>query len=236
EPDLDELGLLEPGRAFDVAHQRRDARVRLREADDLHLPVRLLDRLQIDAFRQLANELIEQVHRLVAIRLQRLDDLLARQHLLDLVAELVDLLDLRVELGDLRLEELVARVLVLDARGQHDVHEADDRHTEDRERDRERDELALARLPLLLAMGQQVDAHECPLIRSCAWRGPSRSSASAPPARAGAAARARTSASSRTGWRRSWPRPRASRSARRGPAEAHSRRRSRSGRPGCTTS
>ena len=39
---------------------------------------------------KLAHHLVEQVHRLVAVGLQVFHDLLARQHLLDLVAQLVD--------------------------------------------------------------------------------------------------------------------------------------------------
>ena len=98
-------GCVEPRRRLDVAHQRRDARIRLRVADDRHLGAGLLDRSQVDAVGQLAHELVEQVHRFAAVRLQRLDDLLARQHRLDLVAQPVDLLDLLVELGDLGLQQ-----------------------------------------------------------------------------------------------------------------------------------
>ena len=74
----------------------------------------LLQGAQVDAVGQLPDHLVEQVHRLGAIGLQRLDDLLARQERLRLLAELVDFLDLLVELGDLVLEELVAALLVLD--------------------------------------------------------------------------------------------------------------------------
>ena len=60
------------------------------------------------------------MHRLAAVGLQRLDHLLAREHLLDLVAQLVDLLDLLVVLGDLALEQRVAALLVLDLRAEQE--------------------------------------------------------------------------------------------------------------------
>ena len=103
---------------------------------------------------KLAHELVEQMHGLVAIRLQRFDDRLAREHLLDLIAQLVDFLDLLVELGDLRLQQVIARVLVVDARSEECVTAGDDGNTEHRQCNDKRDELALTGQPLLLAMGQ----------------------------------------------------------------------------------
>jgi hypothetical protein len=50
------------------------------------------------------------------VGLKRLDDLLAGQERLRLLAKLVDLLDLLVELGDLGLEQRIAAFLVLDLR------------------------------------------------------------------------------------------------------------------------
>ena len=91
---------------------------------------------------------------LAAIRLQRLDDLLARDHGLDLLAQPVDFLDLLVQLGDFRLEQRVAAVLVLDPGGNDHMHQTDDGYREYRQADGERDELALARLALLLTVGQ----------------------------------------------------------------------------------
>jgi hypothetical protein len=58
--------------------------------------------------------LVEQVHRFGTIGLQRLDNLLARQQRLRLLAQLVDLLDLLVELGDLGLQQRVTVVLIVD--------------------------------------------------------------------------------------------------------------------------
>jgi hypothetical protein len=80
--------------------------------------------------------------------------LLPRKYGLDLVAQAVDLLDLLVELRDLLLEEIVAILLVLDLLGEHAVDQRDDREAEHTERQRERDELALAGLALLLAVRQ----------------------------------------------------------------------------------
>ena len=77
----------------------------------------------------------------------------------DLLAQLVDLLDLLVELGDLGLQQRVAAVLVLDLRGEDDVDQRRrPRAPRTASADRQRDELALARLALLLAVRQQVDA------------------------------------------------------------------------------
>jgi hypothetical protein len=75
--DLDQLGLREPGRGLDVAHQRRHAGIRLRVADQRDLRADLLHRPQVDPVRQLPHHLVEKVHRFGAVRLQRLDDLLA---------------------------------------------------------------------------------------------------------------------------------------------------------------
>ena len=94
------------------------------------------------------------MHRFGTVGLQRLDDLLARQQRLRLLAQLVDFLDLLVELRDLFLEQLVAAALVVDARGDHHVNQADDRDAQDGKSDRHRYELTLARVTLLLAVRQ----------------------------------------------------------------------------------
>src|SRR4029077_4756130 len=120
----------------------------------------LLDRPQVDAVGKLAHELIQEMHRLATIRLKRLDDLLARQHRLDLPAQPIDFLDLLVELGDLRLEERVTALLVVDPRSENAVTDADRGHTAQHAQDRERNELPLARLALLRAVRQQVDADD----------------------------------------------------------------------------
>ena len=130
-------GLVEPRRRLDVAHQRRDPRVRLRVADQRDLCAGLLHRPEVDPVGQLAHHLVEQVDRLGPVGLQRLDDLLSREQRLRLLAQLVDLLDLLVELGDLRLEQRVAALLVLDLRAEDHVHQQDDRQAEDREPDRQ---------------------------------------------------------------------------------------------------
>ncbi len=94
------------------------------------------------------------MHSLGPIRLQRFDDLLAREQRLRLFAQLVDFLDLLVELGDLGLEQRVPAVLVLDPCRDDHMHQADHGHRKHREADGERDKLALARLALLLTVGQ----------------------------------------------------------------------------------
>ena len=93
------------------------------------------------------------------IRLQRLHNLLAREKRLRLFAQLVDLLDLLVELGYLGLEQSIAAVLVLDARGNYDVNEPDDGQAQHREPDRQRHELPLPGRVLLLAVGKKVDPY-----------------------------------------------------------------------------
>ena len=114
----------------------------------------MLDRPQVDAVRKLAHELVEQVDGLAAIRLQRLDDLLARDHGLDLLAQPVDFLDLLVQLGDFRLEQRIAAHLVFDLRAEDAVDQQDDGERQRRQHDGKRDELPLARLTPLLAVRQ----------------------------------------------------------------------------------
>jgi hypothetical protein len=120
--DLHELGLREPGRGLDVAHQGRDPRVRLRVADQRDLGPDLAEQAQIDTIRKLPDHLVEHVDGLGAVGLQRLHHLLAREQRLRLLAQPVDFLDLLVELRDLFLEQLVAATLVVDARGDHHVN------------------------------------------------------------------------------------------------------------------
>ena len=97
------------------------------------------------------------MHRFRTVRLQGFDHLLPRQQRLRLVAEPVDFLDLLVELGDLGLEEIVAVVLIVDACRDHDVSQTNDGNSQDRQPDRERDELSLARLALLFPVRKKVD-------------------------------------------------------------------------------
>src|SRR4051812_5305150 len=155
---LYQLGSTEPLRRLDVAHQRRDARVRLREAENLHPGAGLLDRFEGHALRRLLHELVEQVHRLRAVGLQRLDDLLPREKCLDLVAQLVDLGDFLVELADLALEERVAPLLHADALGVVAVHEPDDQYAHDGRAAGHDEEVLLRALAPLGAVRQQVDA------------------------------------------------------------------------------
>src|SRR5207249_7098653 len=155
----------EPRRALDVAHERRDPRVRLGIADQRHPRAVLLHRLEVDPVRQLANELVEQVHRFGPVRLQRFDDLLSRQQRLRLVAQPVNFLDLLVELRDLSGQELITPVLIIDLRGDQDVPESDRSDAQDGQPDRKRDELSLARLALLLPAGKEVDANHQSKLR-----------------------------------------------------------------------
>ena len=103
--DFDELGLPEPGRRVEVAHQRRDPCARLRVAHERDLGADLLQRLQVDPVRELAHHLIQHMDGFGPVGLQRFDDLLPGEERLRLLAELVDLLDLLVELRDLGLEQ-----------------------------------------------------------------------------------------------------------------------------------
>src|SRR6185436_9772752 len=156
--DFDELGILEPGRGVEVAHQRRYPGARLRITHESDLGSDLLQRLQIDPARELPHHLVKHVDGFGPVGLQRFDDLLPGEERLRLLAELVDLLDLLVQLRDLGLEQGVATLLVLDLPVEDDPPQPDQRQTQERKPDRKRDELPLASLALLLAVGQQVDA------------------------------------------------------------------------------
>src|SRR5687768_11323706 len=155
---LNQQRLVEPGRSFDVAHQRGDARVGLRVADDVHLLRSLAHRLQVNPLGHLAHHLLEQVHRLRAVGLQRFDDLLAREQRLDLVAQLVDLGDVLVELLDLGGEERVAVVLRRDLPLVVLVHEEGERDADDRGAARDGGKVLARALAALFAVRQQVDA------------------------------------------------------------------------------
>jgi hypothetical protein len=87
------------------------------------LPVSLMDR-QIGAVRHDFDQFVEQVHHLRTRTLQLLDDLHARNELLLLRLEIVDLLNLLVQQFDLTLEALVALFLAVDHDAQHHVHGA----------------------------------------------------------------------------------------------------------------
>jgi hypothetical protein len=133
----------EPLGAVDVAHERGDARARLRDAAHLDARAALLQIRQIDAFRQHAHELVEHVDDLGPAALQRLDDLHARDQRLLLLLEAVDLLDLLLERLDLRLQRLVARLLVRDrAAHQATTGQRDERSRADCRHDREHELLA----------------------------------------------------------------------------------------------
>ena len=94
-----------------------------------------------------------------AVGLQGFDDLFPRQQRLGLLAKLVDFLDLLVEFGDLGLQQLVPAVLILYPRVDDDVNQRNHRHCQDRKADRQRYELALPCLALLLAVGKKIKAN-----------------------------------------------------------------------------
>src|SRR5687767_5252518 len=155
--DLDQARVGEVGRGLDVAHQGGDTRVRLRVAHQGHVHPALHDRLEIDALRHLAHQLVEEVDRLRAVGLQRLDDLLAREQRLDLVLQLLDLGDLLVELGDLGFEEAVALDLGVDFRGVIAVHGDHDQGAEKRRAAGHHEEVLPRALTPVLAVRQEVD-------------------------------------------------------------------------------
>src|SRR3989442_10446711 len=155
---LDQLGQLQRGRSLDIAHESRDARVRLRVAQQLDAQAPLPDRPKVHALGPLPHQLIEQVHGLRAVRLQRLDHLLAREQRLDLVLQLVDFGDLLVELGDLALQEFVAVGLDLDLGGVKAVHRDHDQDARQRGAAGEDEEMLPRALAALFAVREQVDA------------------------------------------------------------------------------
>ncbi|MCU7374929.1 hypothetical protein PEC18_29820 [Paucibacter sp. O1-1] len=68
---------------------------------------------EVHAFGRLLDQLVEQVHRHVAVELQVFYRRLARLQALDVVLKGGDVLDLRLELADLDAQEVVARLLLL---------------------------------------------------------------------------------------------------------------------------
>jgi hypothetical protein len=117
-----ELRVAQPLAGVDVAHERRDAGARLGDALDLQAGVVLLHRGEVGAVGQRAHQLVEHVHDLGPRALQLLDDLHARDELLFLLLEVVDLLDLLVELADLGAQALVAALLPGKQRVEVEVH------------------------------------------------------------------------------------------------------------------
>src|SRR5581483_6087301 len=155
---LDQLRRLEPGRTLDVAHERGDARVRLRVADDVDPQPLLHHGLEIHAFRRLLHQLVEQAHGLGAVGLQGLDHLLAREQRRDLLLQAVDLGDVLVELDDLALEEAVAVRLRFDLRGVQAVDREHDDGAEQPGAAGEDEEVLPGTLAPLGAVRQQVYA------------------------------------------------------------------------------
>jgi len=100
------------------------------------------------------DQLVKQMHRLCAIRLQGLDHLLAGEQRGNLVPQLLDLVDLLVELGDLALEERIAIGLVFDALVGHVPHRTDNRDADRGGNPRQHGEMLPRPLAPLLAVRQ----------------------------------------------------------------------------------
>src|SRR5215510_111841 len=163
--DLDELGVLQVRRAREIAHQGRDARVRLRITREVDLEPRLLDLLQVYTVGDLLDQLLQQVHRLSAVGLQALDDLLARKQRGDLGLELLDLFDLLVEPGVLPLQVLVPVALVGDVAGDRQVDGTHDQEPEHRDQPSQDAEVLALGLAARFAPGEQVDADHASNLR-----------------------------------------------------------------------
>src|SRR5262245_21136115 len=156
--DLDQARILQLRRGLEVAHERRHPRLRLGEAGNDDAAVGLPDALEVDAVRQLPHQLIEQVHRLGAVALERFHHALAREQRRGLLLELLDLGDLLVELDDLLLQVLVAAELHLVLLVQIGVDDEPDTEPDDDNAAEQEEELLLLLLAPDLAMRQQVDA------------------------------------------------------------------------------
>jgi hypothetical protein len=163
---FDQLRLDQPlGAVGGVAQQLRDALLRLRDAGDVERLAVLLDGGDVDPFGHLLDELVEHMHRHVAVDLEVFDRLLARLQRSDLRLQAGDVLDLDVELGDSQVRNCVAVLLPGDQLLNDQVPDADDRRADDggdRQPGEERDFLAPAPL---LAVRQQVDHDHCANLR-----------------------------------------------------------------------
>src|SRR5207248_2653166 len=112
-------------------------------------------------FRKLAQQLVEELHRLRAVALQAFDDLLLRQQRSGLLADLADLLDLLVELVDLGLHVRDVALLLVDLLVEEHPHRAGGEEPDHRDDARQHRELLLAPPALLFAVRKEVDAdHE----------------------------------------------------------------------------
>ena len=140
------------GRGAEVAHQRRDARVRLRVARHVDLRTLLADALEVDALGQLAQELVEQLHGLRAVALEAFDHLFLGQQRGGFLADLADFLDLLVELGDLALHVGHVGLLLGDLLVEEEPDGACDEQAEHQRDAREHAELLLATLARFLAV------------------------------------------------------------------------------------
>src|SRR5262249_26149802 len=157
--DLHQPRILQIRRGLPISHERRHPRLRLGKAVDRHALPRLLDAFQIHAVRQLAYELIEQVHDFGTIRLQRFHDLLAGQQRCGLLLDLVDLLDLLVELDDLLAQVLVAVLLLGELLVEIGVHHEPHRDADGGDDAHGDEESLLLLLAADFAMRQQIDAY-----------------------------------------------------------------------------
>src|SRR5690606_38021865 len=119
----------------------------------------LAQRAQVHPLGQLRDKVVEHVHRLRPVALQRLDDLLACNQRVDLCAQIVDLGDLLVERLDFGLQQLVARFLMVDSTLHDKMARQTDRRAK-RDHQPRRDVELLAPLPTLeLPVRKQIDAN-----------------------------------------------------------------------------
>src|SRR5262249_30231397 len=118
----------------------------------------LLDRFQVDAVGHLLHQLLQQVHRLGAIGLEALDNLLACEERGDLGPQLLDLLDFLVETGVLLLQVFVSLALGGDIPCDGQVNSADDEQAEHGDHCADHAEVLARGLAAGLAPRKQVDA------------------------------------------------------------------------------
>ena len=122
---------------------------------------------EVDAFGRLLDQLVEQVHRHVAVGLQVFDRLLARLQRVDLGAQVGDVLDLRLELLDLGAAGRRCAPAAPTSSAAARAYQTPTIARPDRRRPAPRPakKARLAALALLLPVGEQVDQDHCRNLR-----------------------------------------------------------------------
>ena len=103
----------------------------MRNPPHLDLQTVLLDRADVHAFRELAHQLIQQMHRQIAVGLQGLHSLLPLAQRIDFPFQARNFLDLLVQHGNLRAQVGVAILLVFNPRLEPPIDQGRHQQTHD---------------------------------------------------------------------------------------------------------